>query len=208
MFIVVAYMRAYVVLCILSSLQPEAWRWYSRAAGNDTVPIMDTYWQTETGGHVLTALPGAIPTKPGSAALPFFGIEPVVLTPEGKVCEGNDVSGILALARPFPGLARSIYGDHARYIQTYMSTYPGYYFTGDGVHRDADGYYWITGRVDDVVNVSGHRVGSAEVENALVGCAGVAEAAVVGIPHHIKGQCLFAVSRTMCTHAREVWLGT
>ena len=130
--------------------------------------------------------------KPGSATLPFFGIEPVVLTPEGKILEGNDVSGVLAIKRPFPGICRSIYGDHSRYLQTYMSSYKPFYFTGDGCHRDVDGYIWITGRVDDVVNVSGHRIGSAEVESALITHTGVAESAVIGIPHHLTGQALFA----------------
>jgi len=174
-------------------INPEVFKWYADVAGDNKIPICDTYWQTETGGHVLTPLPGATPTKPGSATLPFFGIEPVVLSADkGEVISGNDVEGVLALARPFPGLARSIYGDHQRYLLTYMTAYKGYYFTGDGVRRDKDGYYWITGRVDDVVNVSGHRIGSAEVESALVTCPGVAEAAVVGMPHDLKGQCLFA----------------
>jgi acetyl-CoA synthetase len=181
------------VLFFPQPINPEAWRWYADVGGDGRVPIVDTYWQTETGGHILTPLPGATPTKPGSATFPFFGVEPLVLHPEsGAVLEGNGVDGVLALKRPFPGICRSIYGDHARYLLTYMTTYPGLYFTGDGVHRDADGYYWITGRVDDVVNVSGHRIGSAEVESALVMAAGVAEAAVVGVHHDLKGQALFA----------------
>lgn len=130
-----------------------AWKWYFDVAGSSQVPIVDSYWQTESGGHLLTPFPGCTPMKPGSATLPFFGVEPIVLTPEGGArVEGNDVSGVLAIARPFPGLARTIYGDHARYLQTYMAPYPGYYFTGDGVFRDRDGYYWITGRVDDVMS--------------------------------------------------------
>jgi len=173
-------------------INPEAFRWYARVAGNDAVPVVDTYWQTETGGHIITPLPGCTPTKPGSATFPFFGIEPIVLSQEGQVLEGNNVSGVLAIKRPFPGICRSIYGDHKRFLLTYMTTYKGLYFTGDGVHRDVDGYYWITGRVDDVVNVSGHRIGSAEVESALVSHSGVAEAAVIGRPHDLKGQALFA----------------
>ncbi len=174
-------------------INPEAWRWYHINAGKQRCPIVDTWWQTETGGILITPLPGAVPTKPGSATLPFFGIEPVVLDPEsGKVLEGNDVSGVLALKRPWPGQMRTVYGDHERFEQTYFQQYKGYYFTGDGCRRDEDGYYWITGRVDDVINVSGHRMGTAEVESALVLHAKVAEAAVVGFPHEVKGQGIYA----------------
>ena len=174
-------------------INPEAWRWYHTNAGKQRCPIVDTWWQTETGGILITPLPGAVPTKPGSATLPFFGIEPVVLDPEsGKVLEGNDVSGVLALKRPWPGQMRTVYGDHERFEQTYFQQYKGYYFTGDGCRRDEDGYYWITGRVDDVINVSGHRMGTAEVESALVLHAKVAEAAVVGFPHEVKGQGIYA----------------
>lgn len=141
---------------------------------------------------MITPLPGSHPTKPGSATFPFFGISPVILTPEGKRLDGNNVSGVLCIDRPWPGMARTIYGDHSRFIQTYLSTYAGYYFTGDGCLRDDDGYYWITGRVDDVINVSGHRIGSAEIESALVLHHSVAESAVIGIPHDVKGQSLFA----------------
>jgi acetyl-CoA synthetase len=174
-------------------INPEAWRWYHTNAGKERCPIVDTWWQTETGGILITPLPGAIPTKPGSATRPFFGIEPEILDPEsGKVLEGNDVSGVLALKRPWPGQMRTLYGDHARFEKTYFQQYKGYYFTGDGCRRDEDGYYWITGRVDDVINVSGHRMGTAEVESALVLHAKVAEAAVVGFPHEVKGQGIYA----------------
>ena len=189
--------------CDLSSLRllgtvgepinPEAWRWYHRNVGHENCPIVDTWWQTETGGILITPLPGAIDTKPGSATLPFFGIEPVILDPEsGKELEGNDVSGVLAIRAPWPGQMRTVYGDHKRFEETYFQQYKGYYFTGDGCRRDEDGYYWITGRVDDVINVSGHRMGTAEVESALVLHAKVAEAAVVGFPHEIKGQGIYA----------------
>jgi acetyl-CoA synthetase len=153
---------------------------------------VDTWWQTETGGILITPLPGATPTKPGSATLPFFGIEPILLDEKGNELEGNGVSGLLALKRPWPSLARTIEGDHQRFVSTYLQPFPGYYFTGDGCRRDEDGYYWITGRVDDVINVSGHRLGTAEVESALVSHPGCAEAAVVGYPHDIKGQGIFA----------------
>jgi acetyl-CoA synthetase len=189
--------------CDLSSLRllgtvgepinPEAWRWYNTNIGKGRCPIVDTWWQTETGGILITPLPGAIPTKPGSATLPFFGIEPVVLDPQtGKEIAGNGVTGVLAIKAPWPGQMRTVYGDHARFEQTYFQQYKGYYFTGDGCRRDEDGYYWITGRVDDVINVSGHRLGTAEVESALVLHAKVAEAAVVGYPHEIKGQGIYA----------------
>ena len=174
-------------------INPEAWRWYHVNAGKERCPIVDTWWQTETGGILITPLPGAIPTKPGSATFPFFGIEPEILEAEnGVVLEGNDVSGVLAIKAPWPGQMRTIYGDHKRFEETYFDQYKGYYFTGDGCRRDEDGYYWITGRVDDVINVSGHRMGTAEVESALVAHASVAEAAVVGFPHDIKGQGIYA----------------
>ena len=174
-------------------INPEAWMWYHRNAGKGRCPIVDTWWQTETGGILITPLPGAIPTKPGSATLPFFGIEPVILDPEkGTLIEGNDVSGVLAIKASWPGQMRTIYGDHKRFEETYFQQYKGYYFTGDGCRRDEDGYYWITGRVDDVINISGHRMGTAEVESALVAHANVAEAAVVGFPHEIKGQGIYA----------------
>ncbi len=174
-------------------INPEAWRWYHVNAGKERCPIVDTWWQTETGGILITPLPGAIPTKPGSATYPFFGIEPEILEAEnGVVLEGNDVSGVLAIKAPWPGQMRTIFGDHKRFEETYFDQYKGYYFTGDGCRRDEDGYYWITGRVDDVINVSGHRMGTAEVESALVAHASVAEAAVVGFPHEIKGQGIYA----------------
>jgi acetyl-CoA synthetase len=174
-------------------INPEAWRWYHKNIGHDICPIVDTWWQTETGGILITPLPGAIKQKPGSATLPFFGVKPAIIDPEkGKLLQGNGVSGVLAIAEPWPAQSRTIYGDHARYEETYFKMYPGYYFTGDGSRRDEDGYYWITGRVDDVINVSGHRLGTAEVESALVLHPKVAEAAVVGYPHDIKGQGIYA----------------
>jgi len=174
-------------------INPEIWRWYHDVVGEGRCAVVDTWWQTETGGILITPLPGATPTKPGSATLPFFGVEPVVVNPEnGKVIEGNGVSGALCLASPWPGQARTIWGDHQRFRENYFSQYPGYYFTGDGCRRDADGYYWITGRIDDVLNVAGHRLGTAEVESALVAHDSVAEAAVVGFPHSIKGQGIYA----------------
>lgn len=173
-------------------INPEAWRWYNSVVGDEKIPIVDTYWQTETGGHVLTPLPFATPTKPGSATLPFFGIEPVLLNNEGQEVTGNDVRGVLCFRKPWPSIARTIYGDHDRYLKTYLHVYKGMYFTGDGAYRDKSGYYWITGRVDDVVNVSGHRIGSAEIESALVLNQKVAESAVVGVPHDVKGEALFA----------------
>ncbi|WP_404360344.1 acetate--CoA ligase [Methylotuvimicrobium sp. KM1] len=172
-------------------INPEAWEWYYHIVGNERCPIMDTWWQTETGGILITPLPGAIPLKPGSATLPFFGVKPEILDNAGNVLEG-EAEGILVLSRPWPGQARSIYGDHNRFIDTYFKNFPGYYFAGDGARRDRDGYYWITGRVDDVINVSGHRMGTAEVESALVLHEDVAEAAVVGYPHPIKGQGIYA----------------
>jgi acetyl-CoA synthetase len=172
-------------------INPEAWEWYYRIVGDSRCPIMDTWWQTETGAHMLTPLPGAIDLKPGSATLPFFGVEPALVDAEGKEVLGAG-EGNLVIKRAWPSQIRSVYGDHQRCIDTYYSTYPGYYFTGDGARRDADGYYWITGRVDDVLNVSGHRMGTAEVESALVLHECVAEAAVVGYPHDIKGQGIYA----------------
>jgi acetyl-CoA synthetase len=171
--------------------EPE-WKWYHTIVGKERCPIVDTWWQTETGGILITPLPAAIPTKPGSATLPFFGIEPVLLTDDGKEIKGNNVQGLLALKSSWPGQMRTIYGDHQRFIDTYFSQFPGYYFTGDGARRDEDGYYWITGRVDDVLNISGHRIGTAEVEGAIGKAEGVAEAAVVGFSHDIKGQGIYA----------------
>ena len=172
-------------------INPEAWEWYHRVVGNSRCPIVDTWWQTETGGILITPLPGAIGQKPGSATLPFFGVQPQIVDAEGKTqhgaCEGN-----LVLTDSWPGQMRTVFGDHERFVQTYFSTYPGTYFTGDGCRRDADGYYWITGRVDDVINVSGHRMGTAEVESALVAHPKVSESAVVGFPHDIKGQGIYA----------------
>ena len=172
-------------------INPEAWEWYYHVVGEGRCPIVDTWWQTETGGIMITPLPGATDLKPGSATLPFFGIEPVLLDPEGNLLEGA-ASGNLAIRSSWPGQIRTVFGDHQRCIDTYYTTYPGYYFTGDGARRDESGYYWITGRVDDVLNVSGHRMGTAEVESALVLHEAVAEAAVVGYPHNIKGQGIYA----------------
>jgi acetyl-CoA synthetase len=172
-------------------INPEAWLWYHKVVGDGRCPIVDTWWQTETGGILITPLPGAIPQKPGSATKPFFGVKPEVVDADGKVLEGA-CTGNLCLADSWPGQMRTVFGDHERFVQTYFSTYKGKYFTGDGCRRDEDGYYWITGRVDDVINVSGHRMGTAEVESALVAHAKVAEAAVVGYPHDIKGQGIYA----------------
>ena len=172
-------------------INPEAWLWYHRVVGNHRCPIVDTWWQTETGGILITPLIGAIGQKPGSATRPLPGVQPLIVDAEGQVLEGA-VEGNLCLSKPWPGIMRTIYGDHDRFIHTYFSTFKGLYFTGDGARRDADGYYWITGRVDDVINVSGHRMGSAEVESALVAHPKVAEAAVVGFPHDIKGQGIYA----------------
>jgi acetyl-CoA synthetase len=172
-------------------INPEAWLWYHRTVGDSKLPIVDTWWQTETGGVMISPLPGATALKPGSATLPFFGIKPALVDADGKFLEGA-TSGNLVILDSWPGQARTVYGDHERFAQTYFSTYPGKYFTGDGCRRDEDGYYWITGRVDDVINVSGHRMGTAEVESALVAHALVAEAAVVGFPHDIKGQGIYA----------------
>ena len=171
-------------------INPEAWEWYYRVVGDSRCPIVDTWWQTETGGHMLTPLPGVTDLKPGSASQPFFGVEPVLLDTEGNEIEGAG-EGLLMIKSSWPSQIRTVYGDHKRCIETYFSAYPGYYFTGDGARRDEDGYYWITGRVDDVLNVSGHRMGTAEVESALVLHTKVAEAAVVGYPHDIKGQGIY-----------------
>ncbi|MGI3163125.1 acetate--CoA ligase [Pseudooceanicola sp. 200-1SW] len=174
-------------------INPEAWNWYNDKIGKGKLPIVDTWWQTETGGHMITPLPGATPTKPGSATTPFFGVQPVVLDPTaGTVIEDTKCEGVLAIADSWPGQMRTVWGDHERFEKTYFSDYKGYYFAGDGCRRDEDGYYWITGRVDDVINVSGHRMGTAEVESALVAHAKVAEAAVVGYPHELKGQGIYA----------------
>ena len=172
-------------------INPEAWEWYYHVVGDGRCPIVDTWWQTETGGILITPLPGATELKPGSATRPFFGIKPEVVDAEGNVLEGA-CSGNLVIADSWPGQMRTVYGDHERFVQTYFSAYPGKYFTGDGCRRDADGDYWITGRVDDVINVSGHRLGTAEVESSLVAHEMVAEAAVVGYPHDIKGQGIYA----------------
>ena len=172
-------------------INPEAWRWYHEVVGEGRCPIVDTWWQTETGGHMITPLPGATDLKPGAAARPFFGVEPLLVDGNGVAVDGEG-EGNLCIARSWPGQARTVWGDHERFFQTYFTTYPGLYFTGDGCRRDADGDYWITGRVDDVINVSGHRMGTAEVESALVLHEAVAEAAVVGFPHDIKGQGIYA----------------
>src|SRR6476646_3225660 len=172
-------------------INPEAWLWYYRVVGDSRCPIVDTWWQTETGGILITPLPGATKLKPGSATRPFFGVTPVMVDAEGKELQG-EATGNLCLINSWPGQMRTVYGDHARFIETYFKAYPGKYFTGDGARRDKDGYYWITGRVDDVINVSGHRIGTAEVESALVGNTKVAEAAVVGYPHDLKGQGIYA----------------
>jgi acetyl-CoA synthetase len=172
-------------------INPEAWLWYHNVVGDGRCPIVDTWWQTETGGILITPLPGAIATKPGSATKPFFGVQPLLVDNDGKLLEGA-ADGNLCIADSWPGQARTVFGDHKRFVETYFSTFKGYYFTGDGCRRDEDGYYWITGRVDDVINVSGHRMGTAEIESALVAHPKVAEAAVVGYPHDIKGQGIYA----------------
>lgn len=177
-------------------INPEAWEWYYHVVGEGRCPIVDTWWQTETGGHLITPLPGATDLKPGSASKPFFGIQPAIVDENGKELEG-ECQGNLVMKHPWPGQMRSVYGDHQRFIETYFSQYPGMYFSGDGCKRDAEGYYWITGRVDDVLNISGHRLGTAEVESALVLHAKVAEAAVVGYPHDIKGQGIYAYATPM-----------
>jgi acetyl-CoA synthetase len=168
-------------------INPEAWLWYHRVVGDERCPIVDTYWQTETGGHVLTPLPMCTPTKPGSAAFPFFGVEPALVNDDGCEIEGPG-NGFLVFKRPWPGIMRTVFGNHERFEHTYFKRFPGYYFTGDGCRRDEDGYYWITGRVDDMMNVSGHLLSTAEIESALVSHKAVAEAAVVAAPHEIKGQ--------------------
>ncbi|MCU7944509.1 MAG: acetate--CoA ligase [Candidatus Thiodiazotropha sp. (ex Cardiolucina cf. quadrata)] len=173
-------------------INPEAWEWYHRVVGDERCPIVDTWWQTETGAHMLTPLPGATPLKPGSATRPFFGVDPVLLDDQGVEIDGNPAEGNLAIKYPWPSMMRTVYGDHKRFFETYFAMYPGYYFTGDGARRDEDGYYWITGRVDDVLNVSGHRLGTAEIESALVLHDQVAEAAVVGYPHDLTGQGIYA----------------
>jgi acetyl-CoA synthetase len=173
-------------------INPEIWKWYHDVVGDGRCAVVDTWWQTETGGILITPLPGVTPTKPGSATLPFFGVKPILMDADGKPLDGNDVSGALCLGAPWPGQARTVWGDHQRFRETYFSQYPGYYFTGDGCHRDKDGFYWITGRIDDVLNVSGHRLGTAEIESALVAHDAVAEAAVVGFPHDLKGTGIYA----------------
>ena len=174
------------------NINPEAWNWYNENVGKGKCPIVDTWWQTETGGHMMTPLPGAHKLKPGSAQRPFFGVQPLVLDPtSGEVIEGNDVEGVLVIADSWPGQMRTVWGDHDRFVKTYFGDYAGYYFSGDGCKRDADGEYWITGRVDDVINVSGHRMGTPEVESALVAHPTVSEAAVVGYPHPVKGQGIY-----------------
>ncbi len=173
-------------------INPEAWEWYYRVVGDERCPIVDTWWQTETGAHMLTPLPGATSLKPGSATRPFFGVDPVLLDDQGVEIDGNPAEGNLAIKYPWPSMMRTVYGDHKRFFETYFAMYPGYYFTGDGARRDEDGYYWITGRVDDVLNVSGHRLGTAEIESALVLHDQVAEAAVVGYPHDLTGQGIYA----------------
>jgi len=173
-------------------INPDSWRWYHDVVGEERCAVVDTWWQTETGGILITPLPGVTPLKPGSATLPFLGVRPLIVDDEGNVLEGNNVSGNLCLERTWPGQARTVWGDHERFRETYFTRFPGLYFTGDGCRRDGDGYYWITGRVDDVINVSGHRLGTAEIESALVAHDAVAEAAVVGFPHQLKGQGIFA----------------
>ena len=172
-------------------INPEAWRWYHEVIGDGRCPIVDTWWQTETGGILITPTPAAVALKPGSATLPLPGIVAELVDANGQVLEGA-TEGNLCITDSWPGQMRTVYGDHQRFIDTYFKTYPGKYFSGDGARRDADGYFWITGRVDDVINVSGHRIGTAEVESALVGHTAVAEAAVVGFPHDIKGQGVWA----------------
>jgi acetyl-CoA synthetase len=171
--------------------QPEAWEWYHKVVGEGRCPIVDTWWQTETGGAMITPLPGATALKPGSASKPMFGVQPALLDNDGLVLDGA-TDGCLVIGDSWPGQMRTVWGDHERFFQTYFTTFKGWYFTGDGCRRDEDGYYWITGRIDDVINVSGHRMGTAEIESALVAHAKVAEAAVVGMPHAIKGQGIYA----------------
>jgi len=184
-------------------INPEAWLWYHKHVGKERCEVVDTWWQTETGGILISPLPGAIAAKPGSATKPLPGVQPLVLSPEGKIQEQTKAEGVLCLKDSWPGQMRTVYGDHARFVSTYFETYKGYYFTGDGCRRDEDGYYWITGRVDDVLNVSGHRIGTAEVESALVAHPKVAEAAVVGYPHNIKGQGIYCYVTLMAGEAAE-----
>jgi acetyl-CoA synthetase len=172
-------------------INPDVWLWYYDHVGEQRCPVVDTWWQTETGGILITPIPGATPLKPGSATRPFFGVEPVIIDNDGRLVEGPG-EGNLCLARSWPGQMRTVFGDHPRFVATYFSTFPGLYFTGDGVRRDEDGFYWLTGRVDDVINVAGHRLGTAEIESALVAHPKVAEAAVVGYPHDLKGQGIYA----------------
>ena len=181
-----------VLVTVGEPINPEIWNWYHDVVGEGRCAVVDTWWQTETGGILITPLPGVTPCKPGSATLPFFGVEPVIVDDAGTPLSGNGVAGNLCIARGWPGQARTIYGDHQRFAETYFTRFPGLYFTGDGCRRDEDGYYWITGRVDDVLNVAGHRLGTAEIESALVAHAAVAEAAVVGFPHEIKGTGIYA----------------
>ncbi len=183
-------------------INPEAWEWYYHVVGEKRCPVVDTWWQTETGGIMITPLPGATALKPGSATRPFFGIQPALVDGEGKRLTGA-ADGNLVILDSWPGQARTVYGDHDRFVQTYFSTYKGTYFTGDGCRRDADGYYWITGRVDDVINVSGHRMGTAEVESALVAHPKVSEAAVVGYPHDLKGQGIYCYVTLMSGNAGD-----
>lgn len=198
-------------------INPEAWLWYHKVVGEERCPIVDTWWQTETGGILMSPIPGAVPTKPGAATVPFFGVQPVILNPESGQELSGDCQGVLAIKGSWPGQMRTVYGDHRRFEETYFAAYKGYYFTGDGARRDADGYYWIIGRVDDVINVSGHRLGTAEVESALVEHHAVAEAAVVGYPHDIKGTGIYAfvtlnhdvqgseeLTKELIRHVREV----
>jgi len=176
-------------------INPEAWEWYYEVVGRKECSVVDTYWQTETGSIVLTPLPGATKLKPGSATFPFFGIEPAILDPvTGKELKGNNVEGVLAIKKPWPSMARTVYKNHHRYMETYLNVYKGYYFTGDGVGRDQDGFNWIRGRVDDVISVSGHRLSTAEIESALISHPSVAEAAVIGVHDDLTGQCVHAFS--------------
>jgi acetyl-CoA synthetase len=173
-------------------INPEAWRWFYHHVGGDRCPIVDTWWQTETGGHMITPLPAVSPIKPGSCTFPFFGVDPVIIDDTGEPVQYPNQEGYLCIRKPWPGIARTVYGDHDRFIETYFSKVPGMYFTGDGAKKDEDGYFWIIGRIDDVLNVSGHRLGTAEIESALVLHDDVAESAVVGYPHSIKGQGIYA----------------
>jgi acetyl-CoA synthetase len=185
-------------------INPEAWRWYYEVVGDSKCTIVDTYWQTETGGHIITNIPGVTPMKPGSCTLPLYGIDAVVLDPvDGHVLEGNNVNGVMAIRQPWPGMARTCLGDHERFMTVYLEPYKGYYFTGDSVMKDEDGFHFITGRVDDVLNVSGHRIGTAEVESALVAHPAVSQAAVVGRPHPIKGQSIAAFCTLDVNHVES-----